>query len=69
LAQKFRKLLNPHSLALENEEPERTLYLAVSSDVEQESFVIPFVQAVLKTNQIKYLVYDIEKESITKWKS
>ncbi len=49
--------------------PHSSLYLAVSSDVEQESFVIPFVQAALKTNQIKYLVYDIEKEIITKWKN
>jgi hypothetical protein len=56
-----------YRLALKNEEPERTLYLAVSSDIDQDSFVIPFIQAALKTNQIKYIVYDIEREVITKW--
>jgi len=58
-----------YRLALKNEEPERVLYLAVSSDVDQEYFVIPFVQASLTTNQIKYLVYDINNEVITKWKN
>lgn len=56
-----------YRLALKTEEPARTLYLAVSSDVAQESFIIPFVQAALETNQIKYLVYDIEKGVIIKW--
>jgi hypothetical protein len=57
-----------YRLALKTEEPERTLYLAVSSDVAQESFLMPLVQAALETNQIKYLVYDIETEMIIKWK-
>jgi hypothetical protein len=55
-------------LALKNEEPERILYLAISSEVYKEDFAIPFIKAALKANRVKYLVFDIEKEVIVKWK-
>jgi len=57
-----------YRLALKNEEPERILYLAISLGVYQEDFAVPFIKAALKANRIKYLVFDIDKEVIVKWK-
>ncbi len=41
---------------------------AVPYNVYKESFIIPFIQTALKTNRVKYLVFDIKKEVIVKWK-
>ena len=47
--------------------PERILYLAVSKDVFEESFVLPSINAVIGKQRIKLLVFDAEKEEIIKW--
>ena len=57
-----------YSLALEQLEPERVLYLAVPSDVYQDFFTDSFVQAVLERYQIKVLVFHVKKEEIILWK-
>ncbi len=47
--------------------PERILFLAVSTDVFEESFSLPSIQAVVTKQEIKLLVFNPETEEITKW--
>ncbi len=47
--------------------PERILFLAVSTDVFEESFSLPSIQAVVARQEIKLLVFNPETEEITKW--
>jgi hypothetical protein len=56
-----------YRIALEEEDADRVLYLAVSSDIYRRFFKYPFVQTVIRRNQIPLLVYDIEKQEISEW--
>ncbi len=47
--------------------PERILYLAVSEDVFEESFVLPSIRAIIGKQEIKLLVFDEKREEIIKW--
>ncbi len=47
--------------------PERILFLAVSSDVFEESFALPSIKAVVAKQEIKLLVFNPELEEIIKW--
>lgn len=58
-----------YRLALQEQEPERTLYLAVPITVYNEFFILPFIQAVIKMNQLYLVVYNIEKEVIAEWQN
>ena len=58
-----------YSYALEEEEPERILYLAVPLGTYKKFFSLEFVQSVLKKSQINVLVYDPDKEVIVEWKN
>ena len=58
-----------HRLALQEQEPERTLYLAVPITVYNEFFIMPFIQSVIKTNQLCLVVYNIEQEVISEWQN
>jgi len=53
--------------ALESEEPERILYLAVPVRVYQNFFTLKFIQDVSARSQIRILVYDADREVIVKW--
>jgi hypothetical protein len=53
--------------ALEDEDPERILYLAVPRFVYQTFFKLAFINRVVERSQIKLLVYDLEKETIEQW--
>ena len=53
--------------ALESEEPERILYLAVPLRVYQTFFALKFIQQVRQRSQIRLLVYDAEQETIVQW--
>ncbi len=53
--------------ALKIEQPDRTLYLAVPTDVYKDFFTRQFIQTVLTNQRIKLVVYDIQGEVITKW--
>ncbi|MBD2384435.1 XisH family protein [Cylindrospermum sp. FACHB-282] len=57
-----------YRLALEQEDYERVLYLAISKDIHQEFFTDTFIQNVLERYNIKLLVFDIQKEEIVLWK-
>jgi hypothetical protein len=53
--------------ALEIEDPERILYLAVPLNTYNDFFSLPFIQAIVQRNQLKLLIYDIETEAIVQW--
>ncbi len=53
--------------ALEDEDPERILYLAVPRFVYETFFNLAFINSVVQRSQIKLLVYDLEKEMIEQW--
>jgi XisH protein len=53
--------------ALQKVEPERSLFLAISTDIYSEFFDDAFVQEVASLERLKIIVFNIEKESIVKW--
>ncbi len=53
-----------YRIALEEDDPERLLYLAVPLDVYKRFFKYSFIQKVVQRNQIPLLVYDTEKKEI-----
>lgn len=53
--------------ALQQQETDRVLYLAVPSNVYDSFFTMGFIQSLLQQNQIHLMVYDIEEEAIAKW--
>ncbi|MFN5514424.1 MAG: element excision factor XisH family protein [Cyanobacteriota bacterium] len=55
--------------ALEEEEPDRTLHLAVPLETYNNFFQIPFVQTSLKHHAVNVLTYDPIQEEIKTWKS
>ena len=57
-----------YRLILKEKDPERIVYLAVPSEIDKTFFRLQLTQASIKTNRIKYFVYDIKKEEIVKWK-
>ncbi|MDZ8257570.1 XisH family protein [Nostoc sp. ChiQUE01b] len=56
-----------YRIALEDDDPERRLYLAVPLDVYKRFFRYPFIQTVIVRNKIPLLVYDTEKQEIAEW--
>jgi hypothetical protein len=53
--------------ALEDEDPERILYLAVPYIVYQTFFSLKFIQRVVQRSQLKLLIYNSEQETIVQW--
>jgi hypothetical protein len=53
--------------ALEINEPDRIVYLAVPQETYKDFFQLPFVQLSVQTYQIKIIVYDPKKEEIKQW--
>ncbi|NET67989.1 MAG: fatty-acid oxidation protein subunit alpha [Moorea sp. SIO1G6] len=56
-----------YRLALEDEEPDRTLHLAVPNNIYSVFFTYPFIQKSIKVNQVPIVVYDISQPRITQW--
>ncbi|MDZ8227075.1 XisH family protein [Nostoc sp. ChiVER01] len=56
-----------YRIALEDDDPEWRLYLAVPLDVYKRFFRYPFIQTVIVRNKIPLLVYDTEKQEIAEW--
>lgn len=56
-----------YTLALEREEPDRTLYLAVPLDTYDEFFTLPLIQLAVQRYQLKLLVFSAEREVIVQW--
>ncbi len=53
--------------ALQKQENERVLYLAVPGNVYDSFFTMGFIQSLVQQNQIHLIVYDIEQEAIAQW--
>ncbi|MBD2513507.1 XisH family protein [Nostoc sp. FACHB-973] len=53
--------------ALEEQEADRILYLAVPSETHQDFFQLSFVQRTLQRYQVKLIVYDPKQEEIKQW--
>lgn len=53
--------------ALEDQDPDRTLYLAISTQIYDTLSQRPFIQSVIQRSQVKLIVYDIDQEVITQW--
>ncbi|MEQ8957451.1 MAG: XisH family protein [Coleofasciculus sp. C2-GNP5-27] len=56
-----------YRIALEEEEADRRLYLAVPLEIYKRLFKYPFIQTVIQRNQIPLIIYDIDKEAIVQW--
>ncbi len=56
-----------YRLAIEANEPSRTLYLAVPLDVYQTFFQLEFTQTAVQRYQILLVVYNPVNEEIVKW--
>lgn len=56
-----------YRIAPEDNDPDRTLYLAVPLDIYKRFFKYSFIQTVIQRNQIPLLVYHIEKKEISQW--
>ena len=53
--------------ALEEQEPDRLVYLAIPVDTYYDFFQLPFIQRTLKRYQVKLVVYDPKLEEIMSW--
>jgi hypothetical protein len=56
-----------YRLALEEQEPERILYLAVPKDTYDTFFTLQFGQIAIQRYQLKLIVYEVESEVIVRW--
>jgi hypothetical protein len=56
-----------YRIALEDNDPERLLYLAIPSDIYKRFFQNTFIQTVIHKNQIPLIVYDTEKKEKLQW--
>ena len=57
-----------YRVALEKQQPERFLYLAVPEKAYETFFHLPFVEMVTERFQLSLLVYDPKEEVILQWK-
>lgn len=53
--------------ALQQQEADRILYLAVPSNVYDSFFTMGFIQSLLKQNQVHIVIYNTAEEAIAQW--
>lgn len=58
-----------YRFALETEEPDRILYLAIPLNISDTFFARRFVQLILQKYQVKLIIFDPEQEEIVQWKN
>lgn len=59
--------LDIYSYILEEVEPDRKLYLAVSTTTYQNIFQLDIAQLILKKRYLPLIIVDLETEEITQW--
>ncbi len=58
-----------YQLALEEEDPERILFLAIPVDAETDFFRLELPRRLIERYQVRLLIYDPEEEVIVKWQT
>ena len=53
--------------ALEEQEPDRIVYLAIPIETYRDFFQLSFIQRSLKRYQVKLIIYDPKLEEIKRW--
>ena len=53
--------------ALEEQEPDRIVYLAIPIETYQDFFQLPFIQRALRRYQVKMIIYNPTVEEIQQW--
>ncbi len=53
--------------ALEEQEPDRIVYLAIPLETYQDFFQLPFIQRSLRRYQVKLIIYNPKLEEIKQW--
>ncbi len=53
--------------ALNQQDPERILYLAAPDNLYDRFFITPFLQDLIKQNSIYLITYDIDQERLVQW--
>ncbi|MDZ8189843.1 MAG: XisH family protein [Nostoc sp. ChiSLP02] len=56
-----------YQLALEEEQPERLLYLAVPFDTYRSFFTLELPRLLIQRYQVRLIIFDPEQETIVKW--
>ena len=56
-----------YQLALEEEQPERKLYLAVPQDTHRTFFTLELTRRLVERYKVSLIVYDPEEEVIVQW--
>jgi hypothetical protein len=56
-----------YRLALQTQEPERVLYLAVPVEIYDDFFQLPFTRMVVEEERVKLIVYNAEQGVIEEW--
>lgn len=56
-----------YQMALETDEPDRQLYLAVPYSVYTDFFDDPFFDKILKRYVVRLLIFDEEQQTIVRW--
>lgn len=57
-----------YRVALEEQQPDRVLYLAVPLGTYQTFFNLPFVETIIERFQLRLLVYEPKDEVVLEWK-
>lgn len=58
-----------YQIVLEENDPERNLYLAIPIDAYREFFSLEITHKIIQRHQVKLLVFSPEQEAITTWKN
>jgi hypothetical protein len=53
--------------ALDEQDPNRRLYLAIPLDAYDIFFILPFIQEAVQRHHLRLVVCNVEEELITKW--
>lgn len=65
--QRMMGQLQLYQWALDDEEPDRTLFLAICFSIYDRHFLKPAFQAVVKRNKINLIIFDEIEEVILQW--
>jgi XisH protein len=58
-----------YKLALEEEEPDRTLYLAIPLDISRSFFKLELPRLLIQRYQVRLIIYNPKTEEIVQWQN